>query len=67
MTKYGPTRGEHKLRLAICAFGLALTVFAVSFHGITGLVWFEIVILSTLFFGGAGFLSIRALWKGDRE
>lgn len=67
MAKFGPTRGEHKFRLAICALGLCMTVFAVSFHGITGIVWLEIVLIAGAFFGGFGYLSIRALLKGDRE
>jgi len=67
MSKYGPTRGEHKLRLAICAGGLALTAFALAFHGIGGIASLEIMLISGAVFGGTGFFSLRALLKGDRK
>ncbi|MBT8410268.1 MAG: hypothetical protein KJP02_00535 [Octadecabacter sp.] len=67
MNKYGPTRGEHKIRLAICIFGLGLTAFAVSFHGIRGIASLEIILISGAVFGGTGFFSLRALLKGDAE
>ncbi|MEM7723248.1 MAG: hypothetical protein AAF376_12830 [Pseudomonadota bacterium] len=67
MSKYGPTRGEHKFRVGLSLFGLALTAFAVSFHGIQGIASLEIMLISGGFFGLMGFFSARALLKGDRE
>ena len=67
MSKYGPTRAEHKFRLAVCIFGLAMAAFAISFHGIRGIASLEIILISGAFFGGTGVMSLRALLKGDQE
>lgn len=67
MSKFGPSRREHKIRLAICAFGMAMAIFALSFHGIGGIASLEILLISGAFFGGTAFFSIRALLKGDDE
>lgn len=63
MSRFGPTRGEHKLRLAISLFGLALLVGAYAFNGISGIASLEIGIIGTAFFGGSAIWSARKLWQ----
>ena len=65
MKKYGPTRGELKLRLVISVAGLAITGLAASWHGFEGVGWVEVAVIGGLFFGGGAVLSLRALLKGD--
>ena len=65
MSRFGPTRGELKLRLAISLFGLALLAAAYLFNGIAGIASLEIAIIGTAFFGGAASWSARRLWRGD--
>jgi len=60
--KYGPTRGEYWLRLAISVGGLGLLVFAIILHGWPegpGLV--EVVGFAGLFFGGSAVIAVRGL------
>lgn len=62
--KYGPTRGEYQIRLAISAFGLAMLAGAIALHGWPegpGLV--EVVGFGGLFFGGSAVMALRGLRK----
>ena len=56
--KNDPPRPELWFRLIFSLVGLGLMVFAVGFHGIAGMAWFEIVGFGSVFFGGT------ALWAG---
>jgi hypothetical protein len=60
MSRFGPTRSELKLRLAISLFGLALLIGAYAVGGIASL---EIGIIGAAFFGGSAVWSARRLWK----
>lgn len=60
--KYGPTRGEHKFRIAFSLVGLALMGAGLALNGVPagpGIV--EVVGVTTLFFGGTAVWSLRAL------
>lgn len=61
MSRFGPSRGELKLRLAISLFGLALLVAAYATGGIGGIASLEIGIIGTVFFGGSAIWSARRL------
>jgi hypothetical protein len=65
MSKYGPTRGEHKFRLLVSLFGLGLMVFAIAYRGISGIAWIEIVMVAGSFFGGTVIWSGWNLFKQD--
>jgi hypothetical protein len=58
--RFGPSRGELKLRLAISLGGLALLIGAYASNGIGGIASLEIAIIGTAFFGGS------AVWCGIR-
>jgi hypothetical protein len=61
MSRFGPTRSEHRLRLAISLFGLALLIGAYATNGIGGIASLEIAIIGVAFFGGSAFWSARRL------
>lgn len=62
MSKYGPTVGELRFRIAVSVAGLAFMGFAVWYRGIPrGPALVEVVGLATLFFGGTLVLSVRRL------
>ncbi len=63
MSRFGPTRGELKLRLAISLFGLALMIGAYASNGIGGIASLEIGIIGGAFFGGSAIWSARRLWQ----
>ena len=63
MSRFGPTRGEHKLRLAISLAGLALLIGAYAMNGISGIASLEIAIIGGAFFGGSALWSARHLLK----
>jgi hypothetical protein len=63
--KYGPSRGELKLRLAISVFGLGLMAVALLTRGFGGIAMVEIVLIAGAFFGGSAILSARALLRKD--
>lgn len=65
MSRFGPTRGELKLRLGISLGGLALLAAAYGFNGISGIASLEIAIIGTAFFGGSALWSARRLWKDE--
>ena len=50
MSRFGPTRGELKLRLAISLLGLGLLTGAYAFNGIGGIASLEIGIIGAAFF-----------------
>jgi hypothetical protein len=60
MSRFGPTRGELKLRLAISLFGLGLLIGAYTLNGIGGIASLEIGIIGGAFFGGS------AIWSAHR-
>lgn len=51
--KFGPSRGELKLRLAISLGGMALLIGAYATNGIGGIASLEIGLIGTAFFGGS--------------
>lgn len=63
MSRFGPTRGELKLRLVISLFGLALMIGAYASNGIGGIASLEIGIIGGAFFGGSAIWSARRLWQ----
>jgi hypothetical protein len=65
MSKFGPSRGEVKLRLAISLAGLALLIGAYAFNGIGGIASLEIAIIGTAFFGGSALWCILRLRRKD--
>lgn len=66
MSRFGPTRGEHRLRLAISALGLGMLVAALTLHGIpTGPALFEVIGVGGVFFAGSAAWSGWKLWTGD--
>lgn len=65
MNKFGPTRGEVKLRLAISLAGLALLIGAYASNGIGGIASLEIAIIGTAFFGGSALWCILRLRRKD--
>lgn len=67
MSRFGPTRGEWKLRLAISLGGLGLLGAAYALHGIGGIASLEIALLGGAFFGGSALWSARALWRGEER
>jgi hypothetical protein len=63
----GPSRGEHKLRLAVSLAGLALMAAALSTHGIANAAaMVEVVGIAGLFFGGSAAFSAWRLWTDRR-
>lgn len=66
MSKYGPTKADLKFRLAFSIAGLAMMAGAILYRGMpTGPAMFEVIGISTLFFGGTILWTIRKLMKGD--
>ena len=65
MSKFGPSRGEVKLRLAISLAGLALLIGAYAFNGIGGIASLEIAIIGTAFFGGSALWCILRLRRKE--
>ena len=61
--KYGPTRGELKLRLAISVFGLGMMGLALLTRGFGGIAAVEVVLIAGTFFGGTAVWSARALLR----
>ncbi|MDU8910222.1 hypothetical protein [Aestuariicoccus sp. MJ-SS9] len=65
MSKFGPTRGELKIRLAISVVGLALLIAAIAIRGWPrGPALVEVVGVAGLFFGGSAVWTGWKLWKG---
>lgn len=66
MNRFGPTRGEMKLRLAISAAGLALLAGALVLRGVpTSAGGWEAVGIAALFFGGSAAWNLRKLLRRD--
>lgn len=63
--KYGPTRGELKLRLAISVFGLAMMAVALMTRGFGGIAAVEVVLIAGTFFGGTAIWSAWRLMQKD--
>jgi hypothetical protein len=63
--RYGPSRGELKLRLAVSVFGLGLMVFALLTRGFGGIAMVEVVLIAGTFFGGSAVWSAWALLRKD--
>ncbi len=62
---HGPSRGEHRFRLAVGLSGLALVAWALATRPAHGIAWIEIAVLAIAFFGGTAFASARALARRD--
>ncbi len=61
----GPSRGEHKIRLAISLAGLALMSVALATHGIANAAaMVEVIGIAGLFFGGSAVFSAWRLLNG---
>lgn len=58
--KYGPSRGEYWFRLVASLAGLALLGFAITYRGVSGIAWAEIVGIGGVFLGGSASWSA---WK----
>lgn len=58
--KYGPERGELWFRLVFSIAGLGLLGVALARHGVSGLAWFEIVLIAGGFFGGT---AVWTIWQ----
>ncbi|AHM03207.1 hypothetical protein roselon_00791 [Roseibacterium elongatum DSM 19469] len=67
MSRFGPTRGEVKLRLAISLAGLVLLALAYATNGIGGIASLEIGLISGAFFGGSAIWSGRQLWTSRKR
>ena len=67
MSRFGPTRSEHKLRLGISLVGLALLIGAYALNGIGGIASLEIAIIGGAFFGGSAIWSTRRLLQKETE
>lgn len=65
--KFGPSRGEMKLRLAISLGGLALLIGAYATNGISGIASLEIGIIGTAFFGGSAIWSAVQLLRSEED
>jgi hypothetical protein len=63
--RFGPSRGEIKLRLAISLSGLAMLIGAYAFNGIGGIASLEIAIIGTAFFGGSAIWCLVQLTRKD--
>ena len=63
--KYGPTRGEWKLRLAVSVFGLGMMAVALLTRGLGGIAALEVVLIAGTFFGGTAVWSAWALLRKD--
>lgn len=63
--RFGPTRGEHWIRLALSLAGLALFGVALWVRDLNGAAaWLEIGIFGGGFLGGSAAWSAWNLWKG---
>jgi hypothetical protein len=67
MSRFGPTRGELKFRLAFSVAGLALLIGAYATNGIGGIASLEIAIIGFGFFGGSALWSARRLWRREEK
>lgn len=67
MSRFGPSRSELKLRLAISLAGLALLVGAYALNGIGGIASLEIAIIGGAFFGGSAIWSARRLMQSKES
>jgi hypothetical protein len=63
--KYGPSRGELKLRFAISVFGLGMMAFALVTRGFGGIAAVEVVLIAGTFFGGTALWSAWSLLRKD--
>jgi hypothetical protein len=68
VNRFGPSRGELKLRLAISCAGLCLMLAALVLRGVpTGPAFVEVVGIAGAFFGGTAVWSLYRLYRGDRS
>lgn len=67
MSRFGPTRGELKFRLAFSLAGLALLIGAYATNGISGIASLEIAIIGFGFFGGSAIWSARRLMRKEED
>lgn len=63
--RFGPTRGELWVWLAVSAFGLAMMAAAVILRASAGWVLLEVVLLPGLLFGWLGGRSVVRLIRRD--
>jgi len=65
--KHGPSRGEHRFRLAVGLGGLALLGHALATRPVNDIAWLEVAVLAGAFFGGTAAWSARALLRGPQQ
>jgi hypothetical protein len=64
----GPSRGEHKIRLAISLAGLAVMAATLAIQGVgNAAAMVEVIGIAGLFIGASAVLSARHLWKDPRR
>ncbi|GAA5079988.1 hypothetical protein N0B44_24815 [Roseibacterium beibuensis] len=67
MSRFGPSRGELKLRLAISLGGIALLAAAYGMNGISGIASLEIGLIAAAFFGASAISSLIKLRRSDKQ
>jgi hypothetical protein len=65
--KHGPSRGEHRFRLAVGVGGLGLLGHALATRPAHDIAWIEVAVLAGGFFGWTAFASARALARDADE
>jgi hypothetical protein len=68
MSRFDPTRGELKFRLAVSVAGLIFMGTAVAIRGLpSGPAFIEVIGVAGFFFGGTAIWSARKLIKGEHS
>ena len=61
MNRFGPGRGELKLRLGVSLAGLAFLIAAYLLNGISGIASLEVGLIAAAFFGGSALSALIKL------
>ncbi len=68
MSRFGPTRGEYRLRLVISLIGVGMMILALTLHGIPkGPALFEVIGVGGVFFVASAGWSAWKLWHGEHS
>jgi hypothetical protein len=62
--RFGPSRREHRFRLAFGLAGLCVLGWALATRPAQDIAWLEVAALAGLVFGGTAWASARALRRG---
>jgi hypothetical protein len=65
--KFGPSRGEHRFRLAVGLGGLALVGYALATRPAHDIAWIEVAVLAGGFFGWTAVASARTLARRESD